>query len=155
MNEKFRQFVEFLEPSYQRLMRMEPVSVLSLPGDVPRSGIYLFSEEGAHLYVGRTNRLRQRLQEHCRPSSTHNSATFAFRLAREATGQIQASYREEGSRSVLEQQPAFQEAFATAKNRVSQMQVRFVGEPEPMRQALLEIYVSVCLGTPYNDFDNH
>jgi hypothetical protein len=28
-------------------------------------------------------------------------------------------------------------------------------EPEPMRQALLEMYVSVSLGTPHNNFDNH
>ena len=36
-----------------------------------------------------------------------------------------------------------------------EMHVRYVYEPDPMRQALLEMYVSVSLGTPHNDFDNH
>lgn len=35
------------------------------------------------------------------------------------------------------------------------MDVRYVSEPDPMRQALLEMYVSVSLQTPHNDFDNH
>ena len=33
--------------------------------------------------------------------------------------------------------------------------IRFVEETDPVRQALLEIYVAAVLGTPYNDFDNH
>ena len=35
------------------------------------------------------------------------------------------------------------------------MSVRYVSEPDPIRQALLEMYVSVSLATPHNDFDNH
>ena len=35
------------------------------------------------------------------------------------------------------------------------MDLRFVDEADPIRQALLEIYVAVVLGTPYNDFDTH
>jgi hypothetical protein len=35
------------------------------------------------------------------------------------------------------------------------MNLRFVEENDPVRQALLEIYVAVTLNTPYNDFDNH
>ncbi len=35
------------------------------------------------------------------------------------------------------------------------MNVRYVLEPESMKQALLEMYVSVSLATPHNDFDNH
>jgi hypothetical protein len=32
------------------------------------------------------------------------------------------------------------------------MDVRYVEETDPQRQALLEIYVAVVLETPYNDF---
>lgn len=32
---------------------------------------------------------------------------------------------------------------------------RLLAEPDPLRQALLEIYVSVVLRTPYNDFETH
>lgn len=115
----------------------------------------MFTEAGQHLYVGRTNRMRQRLQEHCRPSSTHNSAPFAFLLARETTGQTSATYSAEGSRAQLEKSPAFREVFSAAKARVAAMDVRFVEERDPMRQARLEMYAAVALQTPYNSFENH
>ena len=134
---------------------MEPVSVAALPQEMPNAGIYLFSEGNEHLYVGRTNTIRKRLQNHCRRSSGHNSATFAFRLARQMTGMTQATYATEGSRHHLERDPKFSEVFTTQKQRVKNMTVRFVSEPDPMRQALLEMYVAVSLGTPHNDFDNH
>lgn len=86
MNRKFRNFVDLLEPLYRQLMAAPPVKVDALPHDMPTAGIYLFSERGRHLYVGRTNRMRQRLQEHSRHSSTSNSAPFAFTLARNTTG---------------------------------------------------------------------
>ncbi len=155
MNEIFRQFIGSLEPSFQRLMDMVPVTVASLPLDAPQSGIYLFSENSQNLYVGRTNTIRKRLQSHCRPSSGHNSATFAFRLAREITGQTVATYREHGSRLHLENDPVFSPIFVDQKARVRNMDVRYVSELDPMRQALLEMYVSVSLQTPHNNFDNH
>jgi hypothetical protein len=85
MNDAFRKHVESLHPAFERLMGMPPVKVCSLPKQMPKRGVYLFSEGDSHLYVGRTNRLRQRLAEHCRKSSTHNSAPFAFLLARNAS----------------------------------------------------------------------
>ncbi|MFQ6609523.1 MAG: GIY-YIG nuclease family protein [Fidelibacterota bacterium] len=155
MNELFRQYIDSLELSFQRLIQMVPVTVANLPMDTPASGIYLFSDAVQHLYVGRTNTIRKRLQNHCRPSSGHNSATLAFRLAREITGETIATYTEQGSRSELENGPVFGPVFIAQKERVRNMDVRYVSEPDPMRQALLEMYVSVCLETPYNDFDNH
>lgn len=155
MNQIFKQYIESLEPSFQRLIQMTPVTVANLPLDTPRAGIYLFTEAGQHLYVGRTNTIRKRLQNHCRPSSGHNSATFAFRLARGITGQTVATYTEQGSRTDLENDPVFGPVFIAQKARVRNMDVRYVSEPDPMRQALLEMYVSVSLQTPHNDFDNH
>lgn len=155
MNEVFRHFIESLEPSFQRLMEMEPGTVATLPREIPLAGIYLFSEGKQHLYVGRTNTIRKRLQNHCRPSSGHNSATFAFRLARQITGQTNPTYTEQGSRSYLEKHPDFAPVFTQQKERIRNMDVRYVSEPDPMRQALLEMYVSVSLSTPHNDFDNH
>jgi len=35
------------------------------------------------------------------------------------------------------------------------MDLRFVEEPDPLRQALLEIYGAVVLETKYNEFDTH
>jgi hypothetical protein len=153
MDYRFKKFVESLHPSFEQLVAMSPVKIGVLPRNMPKAGIYLFSEGQSHLYVGRTNRIRQRLGEHSRPSSTHNTAPFAFRLAREVTGHIAASYTPDGSRSELQEDPHFREAFTAAKRRVRSMDVRYVEETDPLKQALLEIYVAVVLGTPHNDFD--
>ena len=155
MNKKFRTHIETMEPSFKALLDMQPVRASGLPRDVPSRGIYLFSERGRHLYVGRSNRIRQRLQSHSRNSSGHNSATFAFRIARKRTGKLTATYSTKGSRAELEQNPIFAEAFSRAKDRVRAMHIRYVEETDPMRQAILEMYVAVSLETPFNDFDNH
>ena len=39
-----------------------------------------------------------------------------------------------------------------AKEKVQQMDVRFIEEPDSVKQALLEIYVAVSLNTQFNDF---
>jgi hypothetical protein len=152
MNERFKELVESLDDLFQELKAMKPVKVTELPKDTPTSGIYVFYEGDTALYVGRSNRLCARLQEHGRRSAGHNTAPFAFRLAREATNQTEATYSAEGSRSDLENDPDFALAFKKAKERVRGMTVRFVEEKNQLRQALLEIYVAVALDTKYNVF---
>ncbi|MCC6427319.1 MAG: hypothetical protein IT435_10925 [Phycisphaerales bacterium] len=117
--------------------------------------MYLLSEAEKSLYVGRSNRMPDRVRNHGRAAATHRQAAFAFKLAREATGNAKATYKSKGSRTDLMLDPAFVAAFATAKARIAGMQVRFVEEVNPVRQCLLEVYVALALGTPYNDFDNH
>ncbi len=51
--------------------------------------------------------------------------------------------------------PDFAAAFIAAKERIRRMEYRYVEEGDQSRQALLEIYCAVVLGTPYNDFDTH
>jgi hypothetical protein len=155
MQPAFLEFLEHLEPRFQTLIGMNPVRFSSLPRELPKRGIYLFSEGPRHLYVGRTNRIRQRLAGHCRPSSTHFTATFAFRIARQETGMLKATYTTAGSRADLVTHEIFGPAFVQAKFRVANMDLRFVEEIDPVRQALLEIYAAITLKTPYNDFDNH
>jgi hypothetical protein len=155
MHKHFRQHIESLHPSFESLLRSEPFAFSSLPKHLPKAGVYLFTEHDRHLYVGRTNTIRNRLQQHCRPGSSHNSAPFAFRLAREARSVLKATYKTEGSRAHLLLDPAFAEAFSAAKARLCAMQIRVVEESNPLRQALLEMYVAVSLEAPYNDFDNH
>lgn len=155
MDPRFKDLVEGLELKFQRLAAMEPVRISSLPKVMPDRGIYLFSEGERHLYVGRTNRLRQRLRDHARAGSPQNSATFAFRMARHETGQTKATYTSRGSRKALEVDGAFGPVFIAAKLRLSSMEIRFVEEQDPLRQALLEMYTAVVLQTPFNDFENH
>ncbi|RDJ16938.1 hypothetical protein [Rhizobium grahamii] len=136
-------------------MAMVPVIGCPPPLTTPASGVYLFSEGGEHLYVGRSNRLRKRYFLHCRPGSQQNQASFAFRLAREATQQLEASYTKDGGRKQMVLQDGFRTAFEEAKARIRRMSYRFVEEADQTRQALLELYVSIALETPYNDFNTH
>lgn len=155
MNEQFRQHTESLHPSFEALLKSVPFQFASLPKTLPKAGVYLFSDGERHLYVGRTNSIRKRLQQHCRQGSSHNSAPFAFRLAREERMVLQATYKPQGSRAQLLQDPAFALAFTVAKTQLRAWNIRTVEESNPLRQALLEMYVAITLATPYNDFDNH
>src|SRR3954447_10430476 len=102
MDPRFATLVEKLAPKLERLLAMGPLAYGALPRDMPKSGIYLFTENGRHLYVGRSNVLRGRHGRHCRPGATHRQAAFAFQLARETTGRTKASYRPgDGSRAGL------------------------------------------------------
>ena len=123
--------------------------------DAPSECIYLFSEGSRPLYVGRTRRLAPAIRPTFNSGAQHNQAVFAFRLAREKTGQLTAAYSEESYRVELCSDSEFGPAFLEAKRRVREMQVRYVEERDPLRQALLEIYVAVVLKTPYNDFNTH
>lgn len=155
MDPKFRQYADMLEPKLQALLAMEPARVENLPGGIPESGIYLFSDGARHLYVGRSNRIRQRLQQHTRQSSRHNAAAFAFQLAREDTGNTDRTYTKPGGRKGLMNDRRFFKAFQDSKARIRRMDLRYVEETDQVRQCLLEIYAAVVLDTPYNSFGTH
>ena len=134
---------------------MPPLGYGDLPPGMAKCGVYLFTESDHHLYVGRSNKLRGRYGRHCLPGATYKQAAFAFRLAREATGRLEATYKTKGSRRDLMLDPAFVKAFEAAKERIRSMEYRFVEETDQNRQALLEIYCAIVLETPYNDFATH
>ena len=153
MDSKFAALVEHLAPKLAQLLAMPALSNGLLPRTMPRSGIYLFTENGRHLYVGRSNELRGRYRNHC--GATEKGAPFALLLAREATGRTRASYRTGAdSHAGLMLDPAFAAAFSAAK-QLRAMEFRYVEETDQNRQALLEIYCAVVLDTPYNDFGTH
>jgi predicted GIY-YIG superfamily endonuclease len=157
MDKRFRDHVESLVPSFLTLTKMEPQDPCALPkGKVPKRGVYVLFEAEEPLYAGRSNNMRQRLRGHCRKKATHHTATLAFRLAREVTGFLKATYKAgKGSREGLMKNAKFRRAFRVGKTRIRGMKVRYVQEDDPTRQALLEVYVAVALKTPYNSFDNH
>jgi hypothetical protein len=49
----------------------------------------------------------------------------------------------------------FLASFGEAKARISRMDIRFFEESDQIRQAILEIYCSIALRTPYNQFGTH
>ena len=126
---------------------------------IPEKGIYVFYESGKPFYVGRSDRMRSRILEHGRPSSRHNSATFAFLLAMEmatckgvdCTGK---------TRDDLQMADDFKPLYDQAKERVRNMQVKVVEVDDPIEQSVFEVYAALHLRTArdhggYNDFDNH
>ena len=157
MDPKFASLVDRLHPAFLTLTERAPVTDGGIPGyGGAVRGVYLFTEAGNHLYVGRSNRLLARYRNHWMPNKTEREAAFAFKLAREVTGFTKATYKKgQGSRKALALDPGFIAAFTAAKARIKAMEYRWVEETDPTCQCLLEIYAAVTLGTPYNDFDTH
>ncbi len=90
MEPKFVELTERLHPSFPKLISQEPVMGGKTPaygsGDLAASrGVYMFTEDGRHRYVGRSKRLFERYKNHRGPAKTERQAAFAFKLARETT----------------------------------------------------------------------
>lgn len=156
MHVKFRDYAESLHPQFEILISMCPVRICDSPKKLPSQCIYLFTEGNRHLYVGRTFKqtLNKRINQHSAQWAQHNQAVFAFKLACEVLN-VKPGYKKETSRESICSNPSFHKAFASAKSRIRQMELRYVVEEDALRQALLEIYVAVALETPYNDFETH
>lgn len=152
MHEKFRSIVDALHAKYEALLAMAPIVAGEVPAATHVGGVYLFSERGAHLYAGRTKRrLAVRIRGHF---GTAPDCPFAWQIAREITGK-KANYKQAGSRKALLADAAFSTEYQRAKDRIRRMEVRYVHEPDPTSQALLEIYVATATGARYNDFNCH
>ena len=119
-------------------------------------GVYVLYDGETPMYVGRSDRLADRLLEHGRSSSGPESATFAFNLAyaewSSETDLIDINRRE---RQTFMSAPEFHGLFDEAKRRVRKMCVRVVAIMDPVDQAVFEICAHLRLRTPYNSFKNH
>ena len=115
------------------------------------AGIYVLYEDDKPIYVGRSDRLKERLLEHGQPSGWSESATFAFILAKENFGKAAGSM----SRKELQENLRFRQLFTDAKLRVRKMGIRAVGIQNPIEQTIFEVYAHLALKTPFNSFDNH
>ena len=113
-------------------------------------GVYVLYERGRPMYVGRSDKLADRLLEHGRPSGDSETATFAFNLAKD-------NFRDSASmsRKDLQRVEDFRLLFDDAKERVRKMEVRVVGVGDPIEQTILEVYLHLALDTPFNSFENH
>ena len=145
-DEKIDKMPELLEELTEGSLRMR--DNLS---DIPKRGIYVFYEGKKAIYVGRSNGLRNRIQEHGRPSSDHYSATLAFLMAKEDVEDIPPQI----TRGELEKRPDFEAAYSKTKKRIREMGVRVVEVKDPIEQSIFEMYASLALKTKYNSFDNH
>ena len=149
MKRDFEEMMTEVKALHVRLVEMAPLFRGDLPMGDAFPGVYLFYERGRALYAGRGGNVRERVMQHSR-NSIHD-APFAHRLARKATGR-RATYSVEGGRRWLKKDVEFCEALRKAKLRIGRMTVRYVKVKDPVAQALLEIYTSTVLNTPYNEF---
>ena len=115
----------------------------------PRAGVYVFYEHGEPVYVGRSNRLRDRIREHGAASSDRHSATFAFKLLRKDLGDPAGAAKDIEAAHIGE--------FRGQRERVRAMTFRAVPIDDQLEQTLFETYAILELGTypENNDFDTH
>jgi len=141
-------------PALLKELTSQPLRPWNDRGILPRKGVYVFYEGEKPMYVGRTNSMSRRLQRHGNPSSGHNSATFAFIIAKREA--VKRGMNVRMSRSQLEVARAFTKLYLKAKTRVAKMPVRVIEINDPIVQTLFEVYVAMCLDTKeYNNFDTH
>lgn len=152
MNNTFANHTERMPSLFRDLIGAEPLQV-NAAGHPAAPGIYLLIDNsGLVQHVGRTRNLRQRLRAHRTPN--HNSASFAFKLARRELGVV-ASYSKANSRAALQADEVFGACFRRHVNSVSVMTVRFLPVTDPVDQYLLELYAVLELGMPLDEFDTH
>jgi predicted GIY-YIG superfamily endonuclease len=153
MNKEWNDYINRM-PSLLEQLTSQPLRPWNDRGILPPKGVYVFYENEKPIYTGRTNSMRRRLNQHSNPSSGHNSATFAFNIAkREAT---KRGMDVQMTRSQLQADPAFSELYRQAKARVSRMPVKVIEINNSIVQTLFEVYAVMCLDTrEYNDFDTH
>jgi GIY-YIG catalytic domain len=155
MDKHFQRRLDEVSASYDRLKASPPLGFPLGKAKLPKSGVYLFSEKGKHLYVGRSDNIRRRLGLHTRPGSDYFQASFATLLAKEEC-QLIANYQRRRTDPLhFGNQRVFRRAFTESKIRIRAMHIRVVEEVDPVNQALLEIYAAIVLPTRYNDFSNH
>lgn len=136
------------------------------PGRKPpplEHGVYLFTEARRPLYVGRCglteraakkgvghSNFRTRLAGHTRPSSAHNQAAFAWRLAVEAVDGRWENLPT--TRLALGRDSRFLQEFSRQKERVTAMEFRVVAIADDFESYVFEPYAAMMLDTPYNSW---
>jgi len=138
---------------------------LNPPGD--QHGVYLFTEEGRNLYVGRTG-LTERARLAGKPGSSSflmrltghterdpGSASFAWRLTMEkALKEVEAGERDPlpKTRKLRVNDPGLVELFRNEQRHVAAMDFQAVEINDERVSYVFELYAAWVLETPYNSF---
>jgi hypothetical protein len=125
MTPEFRQAVEALHTKFEHLIAAVPYAE---GASLPKEGVYLFSENGAPFYVGRSNNIPNRRRQHTLRSSQTNQAALAMLIARKTTNRAVDYHK--GARVRLLGDRMFMDAFEEAKERVRKMEFRAVAESD-------------------------
>ena len=149
MNAEFQEIIDQMESLLTTLRCCAPLTWNNLRS-LPQQGVYVFYENDKPIYTGRSRRMPQRIREHGGASSRHESATFAFKLFREAIGEPEGHSSKYTRKELQDQHP---EEYANQRQRVRSMRIRAVEITDPLVQTVFEIYAVIELGTThYNKF---
>jgi len=152
MNTKYQDIISRFPNYMKKLTDDSPVLPYELE-NIPKRGIYVFYENGKPIYVGRSKNLKQRFRQHRQQSSGHNSATFAFMIAKLDAEKVGVDIKR--TREELQDDPVFSPIFSKTKKRVSEMQVQVLQMDDPIEQTLFEVYAALELNTEYNNWETH
>ncbi len=152
---RYRAIEQQLHPLLEALLAAPSYRRGRKPAVPAVAGVYLFTEDGTHRYVGRTRNANRRLGEHTRPSSPENSAPFAFNIARRDAQD--AGVEVAGPRKLVAARPEFEPFFKAAKERVRRMDFHVVEIQDPAVSTIFEVYASIALDTEgdFNLFETH
>ena len=147
MNEELRSLLIQMKPLLVKLKACPPETSATRK-NLPPVGIYVFYEDGNPLYVGRSGKgtIPKRIGNHCLRGSKPSMAPLAVKLVKECIGKEAKGL---SAKKIGETYPC---EFARQKKRVRQMKVRGVKITDCAIRAVFEIYASLALGTPHNDF---
>ena len=167
--EEWRQLTAWLPEMLQSLLGSPPYNRQNRPPMEGR-GVYLFTENGRHLYVGRTGittrtrragteprtSFRMRFDQHTQAGNPPWSASFAMRLARIDAREAAVEIPPGGWWPTKDHHPDFNQLFTAAKLRVGdEMEMRvspFDDDERGIRSLVAEAYAAAILQTPFNDF---
>jgi len=155
MDEGFRELAERMPLRLRSLLEQPPIGIHGIGVTrLPQKGVYVLFEGDEPIYVGRSNRLKQRLKEHSQRSSGRYSATLALRMAKRDTSPVREKGRKQTDALLMENRD-FVERFEAAKDRIAGMGIRFVEIEDQVEQAMFEVYAALALKAKHNDFSTH
>ncbi len=155
INERFEKLTGRMPLRLRSLLKQPPIAIDDIGiTQVPQKGVYVFFEGNKPIYVGRSNRLKERLKEHSQKGSDYYSATLAFRIAKQNTSTLQKKEKKQTNEQLMKNRD-FVEEFEAAKDRIARAEIRFIEIEGQIEQAIFEIYASLALDTELNDFGTH
>lgn len=162
------QFSDSLPEMLAELLASEVYGIDRRPPNDQRD-VYLFTERGEHLYVGRTSitarsragggppitSFRYRFNQHTQHGRQPGAASFANRLMQEAAASRGMEVPAEWWKARHAEAREIYRLLCAAKDRIGAMECRVVAfndDSKGVRSSIAEIYVHTQLATRYNDF---
>lgn len=166
--ESWAELTEWLPDMLEKLLASGAYDIDHRPPRAQR-GIYMFSDDGEHLYVGRTSitarsragggvpitSFRHRFDQHIQPGRPPRASPFANRLMLERAAALGLEVPTEWWPDRKTTRAEIYDIYREEKLRIGAMECRivaFADDVKGVRSSIAEMYVHVHLGTPYNDF---